>query len=275
MELFHRGEAHRGRADLTVERGLLVWVFSVAQREGPLGLEPQRGREQLVASGRVRPARPRPRQIARDRGVVLGGPAEGLLSQPEASRVAQRAAARPELVEDRAVLGFRGDDGHARVVLRGGTDHRRSPDVDLLDRLGLRHARPRHGLLERIEGDDDQIDRRDPVLRERGEMLGDVSAGENPAVDLRVQGLDPPVEHLGESGGVRHIDHPYPRLAEELRGASGRKDLDAERGKGLSELADAGLVVNADEGSANSHRMVTLRPTTTSRPSANRRTASG
>src|SRR5207302_4361072 len=40
VELLHRGEANRGRADLTVERGLLMGVFSVAQREGPLGLEP-------------------------------------------------------------------------------------------------------------------------------------------------------------------------------------------------------------------------------------------
>src|SRR5207245_11646696 len=83
VELLHRGEAHRGRADPTVERGLLVRVLSVAQREGPLGLEPKRGREQLVASARVGLACPYPRQIARDRGVVLGGPAEGLLSQPE------------------------------------------------------------------------------------------------------------------------------------------------------------------------------------------------
>src|SRR5881296_3167753 len=167
VELLHSGQADRRRADLTVERRLLVRVLAVAERQHALGLESQRGRKELAPLARLRRAR---RQIRGDGRVVLRRPPERVLREPEARLVAQRPPARPQLVEDRGVLRRRGDDGHARVVLRPRPDHRRSADVDLLDRLVARHAGPDHGLLERIEGADDQVDGRDPVLFERGEM---------------------------------------------------------------------------------------------------------
>ena len=200
------------------------------------------------------------------------------MREAEARRVAERSAAGAQLVEDRRVLRLRGHDRDAPVVLGGRPDHRGAADVDLLDRFDLRHAGPRHRLLEGIEGDDDQIDRCDPVLAERGEMLGDITAGQDSAVDLRMERLDAPVEHLGETGRLRHVDHADPRLADQLRRAAGRQDLDAETGQSPRELDDPGLVVHADERPADLHglpRTVTLRPSMARRPSANRRTASG
>src|SRR5213594_1679168 len=161
------------------------------------------------------------------------------------------------------------------MILRRGPDHRRAADVDVLDRFLSRDVGARHGLLERIERRDDEVDWGNSMLLERGEMLGHIPAGEEPSVDSRMERLDPTVEHFREPGDVRHLSHRYPGLAEELRGAPGRENLDAERGERLGERDDPGLVVDADQSPADLHRMITLRPTTSRRPSAKRRTASG
>ena len=83
-------------------------------------------------------------------------------------------------------------------------------------------------MLERVQRHDDEIDRGDPVLLEGGEVFGDVAAGEDAAVDSRVERLDPTIEHLRESRDFRHIENADPSLAEELRGPPGRDDLDPE-----------------------------------------------
>src|SRR5262245_18017691 len=250
-------------------------VFAVAQRQHPLGLERERRREDLAPLARRCGAR---RQVRGDGRVVFGGPPEGVLREPKARRVAERAPARPELVEDGGVLRRGGDGGDTAVIVRGGPDHRGPADIDLLDRLLARHAGPSYGLDERIERADHQVDGRDAVLLERGQVLGHVLAGQDPAVDLRMQRLHATVEYLGESGRLRYVDDPDTGVADELGGAAGRDDLHAEGGEPPGELDDPGLVMNADQRPPDFHRSPftrTLRPTTERRPSANRRTASG
>src|SRR2546422_11477006 len=190
-----------------------------------------------------------------------------------------------------------GHDADARVVLRRGADHRGTTDVDLLDRLGERDPGPRYRRLEGVERDDDEIDRRDPVLVERFEVTGDVPPRQNAGVDHRVKRLDTAVEHLGEPGDVGDVAHGDSGVPQELRGAAGRDDLDPQSTEGAGELDHAGLVVDGDEGAADLHRTVThhrlasdagapapgrpaartttLRPLIVSLPSANRRMASG
>jgi hypothetical protein len=219
-------------------------------------------------------------QVRGDGRVVLGGASKRLVGEPGARDRAECPAAA-ELVEDRRVLGRRRDDGDAVVVLGGGPNHRGTAHVDLLDRLGARDALARHRLLERIERDDHEVDRRNPVLLQRLQMLGHVAPGQDPAVDLRVERLHSPVEHLGEPGDLRDVPHRDARLPEEPRGASGGEDLDTEAGEAPRELDDSRLVVHADQRPLDLHarspvaRRRTRRPTTDRRPSANSRTASG
>src|SRR2546422_5830133 len=83
-----------------------------------------------------------------------------------------------------------GHDADARVVLRRGADHRGTTDVDLLDRLVERDPGPRYRRLEGVERDDDEIDRRDPVLVERFEVNGGVPPRQNAGADHRGKRLD-------------------------------------------------------------------------------------
>src|SRR5262249_56192746 len=115
----------------------------------------------------------------------------------------------------------------------------------------------------------------DRVRVEGGEVGREVAGGQDASVEPRVEGLDPTVQHLGESGDVCDLSNGHALVPEELGSAAGRENLDAERGQGLRECDDAGLVVNADQGPTDLHRMMTLRPTISRRPSANRRTACG
>src|SRR2546422_3911708 len=82
----------------------------------------------------------------------------------------------------------------------------------------------------------------------------------------------------GKAGDLGDVAHGHARLAQQLRGAARREDLDAEADQRLRELDHPGLVVDGDESAANPHRgslMITRRPTISRRPSAKRRTAAG
>ena len=68
----------------------------------------------------------------------------------------------------------------------------------------------RDRLLERVEVDADEVDRLDAVLLHRGDVLGVVALGEQAAVDLRVQRLDPAVHHLGEAGDLADVGDGQP-----------------------------------------------------------------
>ena len=255
VELPHRPEPVARPVEGRVERRRLVRVLPVAEPEGALGVDPEPERPRLRGRGR-RHRRLRGPQIARDRRVVLGRAPERVLGEAIARGVGERAAP-PKLVEHAGVLGRVGHDADARVVLRRGADHRGTTDVDLLDRLVERDPGPRHRRLEGVERDDDEIDRRDPVLVERFEVTGDVPPRQNAGVDHRVKRLDTAVEHLGEPGDVGDVAHGDSVVPQELRGAAGRDDLDPQSTEGAGELDHAGLVVDGDEDAADLHRTVT------------------
>ena len=123
------------------------------------------------------------------------------------------------------------DDGHAVVVLRRRADHRRSPDVDLLDALGGRGTGGDR-LGERVEVGHQQVERRDPELAELFDVLGTAGVGEQPGVHRGVQRLDPAVEALGEAGELLDGRDGHSRVGDPLRGGPGGHDLDAERSAG-------------------------------------------
>ena len=106
------------------------------------------------------------REPVRDRGVIGGGAGIGLCREAPAQRQRGRAVVGGELVEHRLIVRRFDDDGDVVMVLRRGADHRGAADVDILDAV-LETSAFVDGRLERIEVDDEQIDRRDAVRLHR------------------------------------------------------------------------------------------------------------
>ncbi len=72
----------------------------------------------------------------------------------------------------------------------------------------------------------------------RGQVLGQVAAGQDAAVHLRVQGLDAAVEHFREAGVVADFGDRQAGVAQQLGGAAGGQQLDALGGEALGEFED-------------------------------------
>ena len=142
----------------------------------------------------------------RDRRVVVGGPPE---------RGERQAAARLLWDLSLALQGRqyffvefrRGDDGHGPEVLGRGPQHRGPADVYLFDGLLLGGAAG-DGLLEGIEVDADQVYRAYILLDELLYVVGVSEVGEDAAVDLGVERLDPPAEYLRRARYLGDGDRP-------------------------------------------------------------------
>ena len=152
-----------------------------------------------------------------------------------------RAAGVLQFRQQRRIVGRVGDDGDVGVVLGGRADHAGAADVDVLDHLVAVRAAS-HGRLERVEVDDDEVDRANAVLVHRRRVRRIVAHGQKPAVNHRVQGLDPAVHHLGKAGQVGYVAHVEPGIAQRLRGAAGRDKFHPARGQRLAQVHEAGLV---------------------------------
>ena len=85
------------------------------------------------------------------------------------------------------------------------------------------------------------------MLRERGHVLGQVAAGQNAAVNLRMQRLHAPVEHFREAGVVGHFGHLEAGVSQQLGGAASGEERHALRSERLGEVDDAGLVGDGNE----------------------------
>ena len=72
-------------------------------------------------------------------------------------------------------------------------------------------------------------------------------------MNFRMQGLDPAVEHLGETGVVGDIGNGEAGIAQQLGGAAGGEQLDAELGQAAGEINRAALVGYAQERLCDFH----------------------
>ena len=164
MQLRDPREHVRAHPGLDVERRPLVRVLAVGEVELLLpGGHPVLG-ELLVAA----------REPAADRCVVARRVRECLVRQPVPGRRGQLSGLL-QLVDHRVVALGLHDHRDVAVVLRRRPDHRRPPDVDVLDRLVLGHVHARDRALERIEVHADQVDRLDLALAQRLGVLGVVA----------------------------------------------------------------------------------------------------
>jgi len=78
-------------------------------------------------------------------------------------------------------------------------------------------------------------------------MLGQVAAGQQAAVDLGVQGLDPAVHHFREAGVLGHLGDRQAVVGQQLGGAAGGQQRGTEGVQLLRKFEDAGLVGDGKE----------------------------
>ncbi len=152
-----------------------------------------------------------------------------------------------ELGQDFFVELGRGDDGHALEVLGRGPEHSGPAHVYLLYGLLLGGV-ARHGLLERVEVYADEVYGTDVVVDELYDVVGVFEIGEDAAVDLGVQRLDPPAEDLRRPSHLGDRDDGDAGLRERLRGASGRDDLEPHVVQAPRERSHPPLVRDRHQG---------------------------
>ena len=223
-----------------VDGGPLMRVLAVAQHRSALPRCPHPCREALTR--RVgRDDRTKPRGNG---DVIGGGVREGL--GREAGSLLEAESPAAYRIENCAVMPRRGDDGNVRVVLRRGSHHGRATDVDLLDAF-VDIGAGRHRLIEGVEVDDDELERRDAQLCEFALVLGFAQIGEEPAMDVGMQGLHPALKALGESRHIVHSGHRAACPGDYLGRRPCRHDLDSGGNQPPCELLKARLVVHRYE----------------------------
>ncbi len=186
-------------------------------------------------------------QVVGDHAVVGRGMFERLERQVETLGVGQ-ATVFQVLEHARVVVGV-DHDGDVLVVLGCRANHRRAADIDVLDGVRQGAARLGNGGRERVQVDRHQVDGPDAVFGH--DRAVEITTAEDAAVDLRMQGLDPAIHHLRKTGVVGNFHCFHAVVTQQLEGAPGGKDLDAECCELTGKVDDTGLVGNADQCAAN------------------------
>ncbi len=242
LELARGGDGAGHGLLVAIERRRLVRILAVAKV-----LHLRDLKVECVRKCCRRPVGAARGQPVRDRAVVGRRVREGLARKCEARRRRERPARR-ELSEQRRIVRRVDDNADVLPVLRRGAHQRRAADVDVLDRIVERASRLRHRGAERVQVDDDEVDRRDRMLLERGDVRRIVTARENAAVHLRMQRLHAPIEHFRKAGVIADLRHREAGVGERVRGAASRQEPDAELREAAREVDDPGLVGHGQQG---------------------------
>ena len=237
MQLGVAGEETRGDLLFTVESGLLVGILTVAHI---LNLDPLAVQHIRELGGRL-VFGIEAREVVGDHAVVAGGMSEHLLREGETG-LGGHGTFSLDLLDDLRVVSRINDNCDGAVILGRGADHRGAADVDVFDGVSERAVRLRDRLLKRVEVPDDGVDRINAVLFQSLHVLGDVAAGQNAGVNLRVKRLHAAVEHFREASVVCDFFHSHAFLLEELGGAAGRKKVVAEGDELTGEIHNAGFI---------------------------------
>ncbi len=110
-----------------------------------------------------------------------------------------------------------------------------------------RRAAARHGGLERVQVDHEQVDRPDGVGQHGGLVARVLADGEQPAVHQRVQRLQPAVHHLGEAGEVRDLGDGQAGRRQRVARAAGRHQGHAAPVQEPREVDEARLVRDREQ----------------------------
>ncbi len=186
------------------------------------------------------------RQAPRDRGVILGRVGEGLAHQLVTKGETGTFVDRRQQTR---VVARIDDDEHVAKVLGSRAHHAGTANIDLLEEPLEFDAFSLRRLHERIEVDDDDVDRLDAELGEHLEVVGMVATRKNAAVDCGMERLHAALHHLGKARHLRDARHRQAGLGQLPRGAAGRDQREPARDQAAPEIGDAGLVGDAQEGS--------------------------
>ena len=205
----------------SVERRRLMRIFPIAHNlRAAARIGEAAGEGIVILSGKPRG----------NGGIVGSGARIGGTCQLFAERRIRRAVIVGHCGHDRVIIRRIGDDGDAFMVLGGGPDQRRSADIDVFD-AGLEIAAAGDSRFERIKVDHYQIDGRDAVRFHGGHMRRVGAACEYAAMDQRMQGFDPPIHDLGETGMVPDLLDRHARGSQRRRGAAGGQNFNVVVGK--------------------------------------------
>ena len=102
---------------------------------------------------------------------------------------------------------------------------------------------------ERLDVDDDDVDRADAVLGQLGELGRDVAPGEDAGVDRWVERLDLPADERRDRRQVGDRPDLDPIGGEMLAGAVGGEHLDAQTGQVAGEGRHTVAVRDREQGS--------------------------
>ena len=232
-----------------VEGGLLVGVLAVAQLAGQTpGASQCRG--WLLIFGLVLlVVDPCACSPLGDGRVVGGGQGEGFGSQTSALSQAETGAGGDALGGQGIVVRV-GDDSHAGMVLGSGPNHGRAANVDALQALVCVGAL-KDGLLEGVEVDHHQVEGGYAQVFELPDMVGVGHVGQQPGMDVRIQGFDPAVKALGKTGDLFHRGDLDAQILQLLCGAAGGDDLGACLAEGRCQGLKTLLVVDRDQCSVD------------------------
>ena len=103
------------------------------------------------------------------------------------------------------------------------------------------------GSAERIEVDDDELERLDRRDRKLPAVVGVPAIGEDPRMDPRMERLHPPVEHLREAGDRGDVRDRHARLAEGPRRPARADQLEAAAHESPGEVHQPRLVRDRQE----------------------------
>ena len=223
LDLLGEGQGERGGFQGGVELGALVGVLAVAEALLEVVLQ----EEFLIEAGSLS-------HIGGDAGIVLGRVGIGLGRELQAGLVRSLPVSL-ELFQDGIVVGGVAHDGHVLPVLGGAAHHGRTADVDVLDGLGQGDTLLGDGLLEGIEVHADELDGLDAVLLQGLHVCGNVAAGQDAAVYLRVKGLDTSVADFRETGYFADADGLHTLGFQQFLGTARGDDFPAKVYKALHE----------------------------------------
>ena len=118
--------------------------------------------------------------------------------------------------------------GHIAPVFGGRSHHGRPADIDVLNGIVQRAAGLGDRRLKWIEIHHQQVDRSDVMLSQGLHMLGVVAARQQPAMNARVQRLDPAVEHFRKTSVLSDFAHRQAGLGKQGSRAACGQELHPE-----------------------------------------------
>src|SRR6185369_13005021 len=156
-----------------------------------------------------------------------------------------------EFIQNARILLWGNNNCDVLRVLGGGTDHRRTTDVDLFDRLFSRDFFTFYRFRKRVKIYNHQIYRLNSVLLQCGDMVRVIANGEQTTMHARMQRFHAPVHHFRKTGDLRDVAHLEARVTQRLCGSTRADDLHVEAAELAGEIDNSVLVRNTEQCSSN------------------------